>query len=127
MPNRNGNLLDKAGRINDGFFPGLFNDIKLIARLIGDRRVSFWLKFLPLGALIYLVIPTDILPIIPLDDALILFLGGYLFIELCPQEVVQEHREEISKSSQKTSHQKGSSDDVIDAEFKEISQVEEQD
>jgi len=127
MPNRNGNLLDKASRIKDGFFPGLFNDIKLIARLLGDRRVSFWLKILPIGALIYLVIPTDILPIIPLDDALVLFLGGYLFIELCPQEVVQEHREEISKSSQKTSHQKGSSDDVIDAEFKEISQVEEQD
>ena len=127
MPNRNGNLLDKASRIKDGFFLGLFNDIKLIARLLGDRRVNFWLKILPIGALIYLVIPTDILPIIPLDDALVLFLGGYIFIELCPQEVVQEHREEISKSSQKTSHQKGSSDDVIDAEFKEISQVEEQD
>jgi len=126
MSDKNESSLEEAREINEGFFGGLYNSLRLIGRLLRDHRVSFWLKFLPIGALIYLVFPMDFLPIVPLDDALVVFLGGYLFIELCPQEVVQEHKEGLSRVSQKHTYQNGSSDDIIDANFKEISEIEDQ-
>jgi uncharacterized membrane protein YkvA (DUF1232 family) len=80
-----------------GFFQDLVMRIKLVLRLMSDRRVNFFLKFLPLASLVYLVSPVDIapglaLPIIgALDDAAVLWLGLSLFTSLCPDEVVQEH------------------------------------
>lgn len=82
---------------NSGFFQDLIQRVKLIWRLMADKRVNFFLKLLPVGALIYLVSPIDIapglaLPIIgALDDAAILWLGTTLFMSLCPDEVVKEH------------------------------------
>jgi len=76
---------------------GLFNQVgqrvKLILRLLKDPRVSPLLKLLPVGSLIYLVIP-DLAPG-PLDDAAIIWIGAYLFVELCPPEIVQEHMDEL--------------------------------
>jgi hypothetical protein len=63
--------------------------MRLIWQLILDPRVSLFLKVLPFGSLLYLFLP-DIVPVI-VDDALVLGLGVYLFIVLCPQDVVQEH------------------------------------
>jgi hypothetical protein len=78
-----------------GVFQDLSMRIKLIMRLMGDSRVSPFLKLLPIGSLLYLIIP-DIAPG-PLDDAAIIWLGTYLFVELCPPEVVQEHTEALTK------------------------------
>ena len=79
--------------------PGnVFNDIllriKLILRLLGDSRVSPLLKALPVGTVFYLLFP-DLAPG-PIDDAAIIWLGAYLFVELCPPGVVQEHMEALS-------------------------------
>ena len=82
--------------------------IRLIFRLLGDRRVNPLLKLLPLGSLVYFVFP-DILPG-PVDDAILMWLGGYLFIELCPPEVVQEHMDAMTQ--------------VIDGEWREIDDEE---
>jgi hypothetical protein len=68
--------------------------IKLIVRLMGDRRVGPLVKLLPVGALAYWLIP-DIAPG-PIDDALLLWLGAYLFVELCPPEIVREHMHELT-------------------------------
>lgn len=72
---------------------GVFNELalrtKLILRLMVDRRVNPLLKLLPIGSLLYLIIP-DLLPG-PVDDALIVSMGFYLFPELCPPGVVKEH------------------------------------
>jgi len=76
-----------------GFFQGLSNQIKLILRLMADRRVNPFLKLLPIGALAYLVIPDLIIG--PIDDAVIIWLGTYLFVELCPPAIVQEHRQKL--------------------------------
>jgi uncharacterized membrane protein YkvA (DUF1232 family) len=82
---------------NSGFFQDLVMRIKLVLRLMSDRRVSFFLKLLPIASLIYLVSPVDLvpglaLPIIgALDDAAVLWIGLSLFMSLCPDEVVQEH------------------------------------
>lgn len=90
---------------------------KLILRLLGDRRVSFWTKLIPFGTLIYLVSPIDIIMGIPgvaaLDDAAILWFGTNLFVELCPPDVVSEHRESLQSNLD-------DADDVIDAESTDV-------
>jgi len=77
----------------------VFNDlavrIKLILRLMADPRVNLLLKLLPIGSLLYFIIP-DIAPG-PVDDVAVIWLGSYLFVELCPPEVVQEHMEELTR------------------------------
>jgi uncharacterized membrane protein YkvA (DUF1232 family) len=60
--------------------------IKLILRLMGDKRINPLLKLLPLGSLVYLVWPVDLVPGVALpvvgalDDAAVLWLGAYLFV-----------------------------------------------
>ncbi len=79
-----------APRDNSGIFDELSNRVKLILRLMADRRISPLLKLLPLGSLIYLFVP-DLAPG-PVDDAAVIWLGAYLFVELCPPAIVEEHR-----------------------------------
>jgi hypothetical protein len=89
-----------------GFIRDLALRVKLILRLMGDPRVSPLVKLLPLGSALYLLFP-DLAPG-PIDDAAIIWLGFYLFVELCPQDVVQEHIEELSG-------------DIITGEWRDIS------
>jgi hypothetical protein len=97
-----------------GVFQGLANRIKLILRLIGDPRVSLLLKMIPVTSLVYLIFP-DIAPG-PIDDAAIIWLSTYLFVELCPPEVVQEHLDAIEKIVHATSQTLG---DTPEQEFSE--------
>jgi hypothetical protein len=94
-----------------GFFQDLTTRIKLILRLLGDRRVSVLLKLLPIGSLIYLLLP-DLAPG-PLDDAAVIWLGSYLFVELCPPDVVREHMQALTS--------------VIDGEWREVPETEKAD
>ncbi len=86
-----------------GLMQELVLRIKLILRLMGDRRVNFFLKLLPLASLAYLFAPVDLLPgvtlpiIGALDDAAVLWMGASLFVALCPEEVVQEHLDRLQK------------------------------
>lgn len=95
--------------------------VKLILRLIGDKRVNPWLKVIPVAGLAYLISPLDIIPDImlpvvgELDDAAILWLTNYLFVELCPPEVVAEHVKALTAGA---AHR--DDDDVIDGEAVEI-------
>jgi uncharacterized membrane protein YkvA (DUF1232 family) len=88
---------------NSGFFQDLVLRIKLILHLIGDRRVNFLLKLLPIAAAIYVVSPVDLIPgaVFPvigaLDDAVVIWLGTTLFVTLCPDDVVQEHTNALQK------------------------------
>ena len=107
---------------------GVFNEIlqrgKLILRLMGDKRVNPVLKLLPIGSLVYLVVPLDFLPVNPVDDALVVWLGGYLFIELCPPDVVQEHMavlNQVLPGEWKEPTPGSDSEEVIDAEWREKS------
>jgi hypothetical protein len=79
---------------DNGFFDNLTTQIKLILRLLADRRVNPLLKLLPIGALVYMIVPD--IAIGPIDDALAIWLGSALFIELCPQEIVKEHRDALT-------------------------------
>jgi hypothetical protein len=104
-----------------GFWNGFTNYFKLIARLMADSRVSPLLKLLPVGTLIYLVVPTDLMPLLPIDDAAIIWLGTYFFIELCPPEVVEEHRAALNMLSQgDPGTVKGNNEpsgEIVDAEY----------
>lgn len=119
MPDNKPQLLEEAEKANESFFVGIYQNLRLIGRLLRDKRVPIWLKILPVGALIYLVWPMDLFPIVPIDDAFVLYLGGYLFIELCPPDVVQEHRNEIERPS-RGAPPNSSDGDVIEANFREV-------
>ena len=67
--------------------------LQLAWRLFVDERVLALLKLLPIAGLAYVIFPYDV-PL-PLEDLAILWLALYLFIELCPPEIVKEHRDAI--------------------------------
>ena len=92
---------------SSGFLNELVLRLKLIVKLMGDRRVSPFVKLIPIATMVYLVSPIDFLPLNPLDDAGIVGLGFYLFIELCPNSVVQEYMDDMRRV-------------VIPGEWKEI-------
>lgn len=93
--------------------------LKLIGRLMSDRRVSFFLKLLPIASIAYLISPVDLAPgvVLPvigvLDDAAILWIGTNLFVELAPTTVVKEHMAELRSNVDEV-------DDVIDAETTDV-------
>lgn len=99
-----------------GVFSDLTLRIKLILRLLGDSRVNPLIKLLPIGSVIYFFIP-DLAPG-PIDDAAILWLGAYLFVELCPPHIVEEHMktlQQVIPGEWRDPLEK--EDDVIDAEY----------
>ena len=95
--------------------------VKLILRLVGDKRVSPWLKLIPIAGLVYLVSPIDLIPdvVFPvigeLDDAAVLWLTNYFFIELCPPEIVSEHLKALNAPSRLKDD-----DDIVDADSVEV-------
>jgi len=93
--------------------------VRLLFRLMMDKRISPLLKAIPLASALYWISPLDFMPIIPLDDAGIVGLGFYLFFELCPQDIVQQHLKQLRSG---ISHAQTSSagGDVIDTEFIEL-------
>ena len=104
-----------------GVMRNILNQLKLIFRLMGDRRVNFFAKIIPVGAFAYLLFPLDAisLPIIGVvDDAAILWLGSYIFTELCPPEVVAEHMKALAGNTTANTSQ----DNVVDAEATDVNE-----
>lgn len=106
-------------RPKGGFFQDLTLRVKLILRLIGDGRVSPFLKLIPIGALVYLIFP-DLAPG-PIDDAAILWLGTSLFVELCPPDVVAEHMEALRKTITVETYDAPQSkeEDIVEGQFRD--------
>jgi len=102
-----------------GVLKEFLKQAKLVGRLIGDPRVNGLLKLIPIASIIYLVSPIDLIPglAVPLlgalDDAAVVWIGTALFIELCPPDVVQEHRDALNGASSADS-------EIIDAESRDI-------
>jgi uncharacterized membrane protein YkvA (DUF1232 family) len=100
---------------------------KLMFRLLGDKRVSAWLKLIPIGALVYFISPVDLIPgaVVPgigaVDDVAILWLGYYTFLELCPPEIVRELAKNIISNSAIVDEVKEEEEgDVVDGEATDI-------
>jgi uncharacterized membrane protein YkvA (DUF1232 family) len=86
-----------------GMFRDLALRLKLIWNLMTDKRVNIFLKLIPIASLAYLIWPIDLISVIPglsaLDDAAIVSLGAYMFIELCPPNIVKEYVKQLTTSS----------------------------
>ena len=102
---------------SSGFLHDVALRVKLILRLMGDRRVSPILKLIPIGALGYILWPIDIPG--PIDDAAIAWMGAFMFVELCPPDVVQEHLDRLRKSPSIDWASTNPGGEVVDAEFRE--------
>jgi uncharacterized membrane protein YkvA (DUF1232 family) len=119
------NMPDKKSRkivvpASKGLTRDFVDRLKLILKLMGDSRVSPWVKLIPIGAVAYLISPIDIIMGIPgvaaLDDAAVLWIGSSLFVELCPPEVVQEHMQDLG------SNLEDSSGDIVDADATDVNE-----
>jgi hypothetical protein len=116
-------MAEKKNRPISPYRGGVFNDlanrIKLVLRLMADPRVSPLVKIIPVGSLIYLLFP-DIAPG-PIDDAAIIWLGAYLFVELCPPEVVEEHMAAIYRTIPGQWAESGppTEEDIVEGEFRD--------
>lgn len=109
----------KRIKADGGILNNISNEIRLIFRLLGDSRINWWLKLLPFGTLAYFIFP-DLVPG-PIDDALVIGVGVYMFIELCPSEIVEEHREALRNTIPGEWHdpETAKDDEVVEGKFKE--------
>ena len=95
--------------------------VKLILRLVGDKRVNPWLKLIPIAGVVYLISPIDLIPDIAfpiigeLDDAAVLWITNYFFVELCPPEIVSEHLKALSANPSVNDE-----DEIVDADSVEF-------
>jgi hypothetical protein len=104
-----------------GVFHEVSKQLKLILKLMADRRVSPLLKVIPLASLVYFIFPD--IAIGPIDDALIIWLSTVLFVELCPQDVVDEHRKALEGVIQGEWRDANSAkDEIIEGEFSDEDQ-----
>lgn len=73
-----------------GWAQGIANHLKLVWRLMRDRRIHPLVKLIPFSSLLYFVSPFD-LPL-PIDDVGVIWFATVLFIEFSPPAIVEEHR-----------------------------------
>ena len=121
MNKRNsGSMIPSSG----GVLQELTLRAKLIFRLIGDRRVSPWVKLIPIAGLIYWISPVDLIMGIPgldaVDDVAILWFAQYMFIELCPPDVVREITSKLVLNNPIVDEVKAQSDDIVDGEATDV-------
>jgi uncharacterized membrane protein YkvA (DUF1232 family) len=98
---------------------------KLIFRLIGDKRVSPWVKLIPIAGLIYWLSPVDLIMGIPgidaIDDVAILWFAQYMFIELCPPDVVRELSKQLSSNNTAVDEANQEDDgEIVDGEATDV-------
>jgi len=79
-----------------GWWVALIRRVRLAWRLLRDPQVPTWTKLIPTGAILYVLLPADLVPDLfflfgQLDDLGVLLLGLRTFINLCPAQVVQRH------------------------------------
>ncbi|MFC2023511.1 YkvA family protein [Chloroflexota bacterium] len=116
-----------------GLFQSIMYQGRLVWRLLNDKRISSWLKLVPLVGLVYLLSPIDLIPdlMLPglgqLDDLAVILLTLKLFVELCPPGVVRDHLDAVMGSGTGSAvSTEGSSGAYIDVPYQVIDQSEKQ-
>lgn len=79
----------------------LVKNLRLAWRLLRDPAVPTWLKLIPLGALVYILMPLDFIPdwmfgLGQADDLTLFLLSLKVLVDLCPWEVVERHLAQMS-------------------------------
>lgn len=128
-----------SGMRDEGFWREMWHQVRLVWYLIRDPEVPLYLKLLPLVAVIYVLIPIDLIPdLIPglgqLDDLTALIVGGKVFIELAPQHVIARYIDSLRQNAETLRREDEAeelpSDDlnntvIIEGEFEPIENEEE--
>ncbi len=115
MPSNDRDLIPSPG---GGPIQELARFLKLVWRLLNDERVHPLLKLIPFSGVVYLVFPFDVPG--PVDDAGVIGMSLYLFVELCPQDVVEEHRRALEQPiDARWKDTPNDEEDVVDAEWRE--------
>jgi uncharacterized membrane protein YkvA (DUF1232 family) len=114
-------------RESAGFVGGLLRQSRLAWRLLKDSRVPGWVKVIPIGGLLYLLSPIDLIPglVLPglgqVDDLVLLLLALKAFIDLSPPGIVREHLEQLfGETSELESNRTRSSGSTIDAPYRVV-------
>ena len=84
-----------------GGMTGVVQRTVLAWRLFRDSRVPVPPKAIPTVSMVYAISPLDVIPdwvVGPghLDDLVVFLAGLWLFVAVCPRQLVQEHRRAIS-------------------------------
>ena len=107
-----------------GVFTEFVQRLKLVSRLILDRRVSPWAKLVPIAGLIYWISPFDLIMGIPgldaVDDVAVLWFAQYMFIELCPPEVVREYSKQLSSNNNIVDDANAPEEEIVDGEATDV-------
>lgn len=79
-----------------GIGRSLWQQARLVMRLMGDSDVPIWLKAMPVAAMAYVLMPFDLSPdMIPvlgqMDDLGIFVVGMKMFVDLAPITAVNKH------------------------------------
>ncbi len=87
--------------VDPGALTQVARTIQLVWRLLADPRVPVLPKLIIPLVVVYVVSPVDLIPdVIPIlgqmDDLAVIFLGIRFFIEMCPADIVMEHRRAIA-------------------------------
>lgn len=106
---------DKGGA---GFLADLFLKFRLMFRLLADPRVDWFFKLIPFGTFVYLIMPLDFL-FGPIDDAVIIYAGIEIFLQLCPQEILQEHLDTLKAKRNSETNSQEIQEIIVDTKFKD--------
>jgi uncharacterized membrane protein YkvA (DUF1232 family) len=129
-----------GGTVRDsGFWKEFWYQVRLVWYLLRDPEVPMYIKVVPLIALIYVLIPTDLIPdVFPvmgqLDDITALLVGGKVFIEMAPNHVVKKYLDALHAHTAVGSVDDGTDDNtsveiedaiVIEGDFEAIEDEQE--
>jgi len=106
-----------------GAFLELAGHARMVFELLKHPRVPVLTKMIPVLAIVYVIVPTDLIPFIPVLDAVddIAVLGGAitLFFMLAPRDVIAEIEQRLNGYTEQTAKPK-IDDQIIDGEFVEV-------
>ena len=96
--------------------------IRLVMKLLMDRRVPLRLKMLFPAALVYVVLPIDLVPdcffpVGRIDGLIAVVLAFVLFLGLAPRDIVMEHLGRSPSNGTGSSPDRGS---VIEGDYRVI-------
>ncbi len=79
------------------FVERIMGELALVSRLFRDRRTPIKAKAILIATGIYVASPIDFMSGLPFDDMGIMYIGIQIFLEMCPSNVVAEHRAAITR------------------------------
>jgi uncharacterized membrane protein YkvA (DUF1232 family) len=103
------------------FWQEFWSQLRLVWFLFWDREVPVYLKALPVLAVIYAISPIDLIPDVilglgQLDDLTMLLVGGKVFIELAPPQIVARHLKLMHGSKEELAGAQADSDpEIVDS------------